>query len=60
MIKVFKNFKEKKTFKPDFGAEGELLLSRCCRRRRVRACVCVQCPPVLAVSQASSVASCWA
>ncbi|XP_077963442.1 coatomer subunit beta' isoform X2 [Gasterosteus aculeatus] len=22
MIKVFKNFKEKKTFKPDFGAEG--------------------------------------
>lgn len=24
MVKVFKNFKEKKAFKPDFGAEGEL------------------------------------
>lgn len=24
MVKIFKNFKEKKAFKPDFGAEGEL------------------------------------
>lgn len=23
MVKIFKNFKEKKTFKPEFGAEGE-------------------------------------
>ena len=25
-VKLFKNFKEKKTFKPDFGAEGKLTL----------------------------------
>lgn len=24
MVKIFKNFKQKKAFKPDFGAEGEL------------------------------------
>lgn len=30
MVKIFKNFKEKKAFKPDFGAEGELnVLSLC-------------------------------
>lgn len=23
VVKIFKNFKEKKAFKPDFGAEGE-------------------------------------
>lgn len=23
IVKIFKNFKEKKSFKPDFGAEGE-------------------------------------
>ena len=26
MLKIFKNFKEQKSFKPDFGAEGEFLL----------------------------------
>lgn len=26
VVKIFKNFKEKKSFKPDFGAEGEYLL----------------------------------
>ncbi len=26
MVKMFKNFKQKKAFKPDFGAERELLL----------------------------------
>jgi len=31
MIKIFKNFKEKKAFKPDFGAEGECV------------CVCGDC-----------------
>ena len=25
MIKIFKNFKEVKSFKPDFGGEGKLL-----------------------------------
>lgn len=24
MVKIFKNFKEKKAFKPEFGAEGEI------------------------------------
>ncbi len=24
VVKIFKNFKEKKSFKPDFGAEGKL------------------------------------
>jgi len=26
VVKIFKNFKEKKSFKPDFGAEGKYLL----------------------------------
>ena len=26
-VKVFKNFKEKKSFKPEFGAEGNLLVT---------------------------------
>jgi len=25
-VKVFKNFKERKSFKPEFGAEGQFLL----------------------------------
>lgn len=25
-VKVFKNFKERKNFKPDFGAEGSVLI----------------------------------
>ncbi len=31
MLKVFKNFKEQKSFKPDFGAEGVNLLFLCGR-----------------------------
>ena len=26
MVKIFKNFKEQKSFKPDFGAEGDNLI----------------------------------
>ena len=26
MVKIFKNFKEQKSFKPDFGAEGDILI----------------------------------
>jgi hypothetical protein len=25
MVKIFKNFKEKKTFKPEAGAEGKIM-----------------------------------
>lgn len=27
IVKIFKNFKEKKSFKPDFGAEGNVMYS---------------------------------
>ena len=30
MVKIFKNFKELKSFKPDFGAEGECLVLHEC------------------------------
>lgn len=64
MVKIFKNFKEKKAFKPDFGAEGEHPVSTngpLC----VYLCVCIQCVDMFvcndyhAVSQVSMVASCW-
>lgn len=29
MVKIFKNFKQKTAFKPDFGAEGELYFLFC-------------------------------
>ena len=29
MVKIFKNFKEQKSFKPDFGAEGDNLIENC-------------------------------
>lgn len=29
IVKIFKNFKEKKSFKPDFGAEGNPLTVSC-------------------------------
>ena len=29
MVKIFKNFKEQKSFKPDFGAEGDYLVEDC-------------------------------
>lgn len=29
LVKIFKNFKEKKSFKPDFGAEGNVNMMYC-------------------------------
>lgn len=29
IVKIFKNFKEKKSFKPDFGAEGNQIIVSC-------------------------------
>lgn len=42
MVKIFKNFKEKKAFKPDFGAEGELHFLFCHDGMyNMCACLCV-------------------
>lgn len=56
VVKIFKNFKEKKSFKPDFGAEGKyLLLQQVCWR--------IFCTMWISSTfiflQASTVASCW-